>query len=228
MVFDLDDTLAPEHLYLMSAFRFAEKYLKDILLPKGRDIKEGEIVTLMDAALPQGPFYYDALERWLESKGITPEEIMPELVAAVHDHKPDNGYALDSLTSQVLATLRSRGIRMALITDGRSNTQRRKIEALGLYDYIHPELIFISGEQGADKTKPDSFIKVVRSFPEAASFTYTGDNPAKDFEHPNLLGWETYCLMASPEGKNIFMQPDRPYPFGARHKIFSLENLLLP
>ena len=80
---------------------------------------------------------------------------------------------------------------MALVTDGRSNTQRSKIKALKLDKYIPADNIYISEEQNADKTQPDSFQSIVRKYPEAKRFIYIGDNERKDFIMPNLLGWKT-------------------------------------
>ena len=40
----------------------------------------------------------------------------------------------------------------------------------------------------------------MKKYPDA-DFYYVGDNPKKDFIAPNVLGWETICLLDS--GCNI-------------------------
>lgn len=99
---------------------------------------------------------------------------------------------------------------MAIITDGRSNTQRRKIEALGLRRYVAPDLILISEETGHDKHSKEMFAEVVRHFPEAATFWYVADNPRKDFYHPNLMGWNTAKVPYDPDNVHPFVEPESP------------------
>lgn len=220
-VFDLDDTLAFERDYCESGFRFASRWISTHL-PEIENPEE--VADVMGRALDGMNPHYDALEDWLRSKGVDPRKVMTDLVKAVHSHEPDSGYALKPDAAELLEYLSRKGIRMGLVTDGRSNTQRAKIKALGLDRYLDPELIMISGEQGSDKYSPDNFEKIVRLLPEAKSFFYAADNPEKDFLHPNLLGWDTYCV-ADAQHRNLFEQPDRPWPDGAKRKIYSLMEI---
>ena len=78
------------------------------------------------------------------------------------------------------------------VTDGRTATQRNKIEALGL-DAFFGNQIYISEAEGIDKTSTHSFERIMDALP-AERYVYVGDNPAKDFVAPNRLGWLTVCL----------------------------------
>ena len=49
---------------------------------------------------------------------------------------------------------------------------------------------------------------MVHHYPEASRFIYVGDNPAKDFVVPAMLGWDTYCLRSRPG--NIHPQQECP------------------
>lgn len=220
-VFDLDDTLAFERDYCGSGFRFAARWIRDHL-PEIEN--PDEVADVMGRALDGMNPHYDALEDWLRTKGVDPRQVMPDLVKAVHSHEPDSGYALKPDAAELLEYLSRRGIRIGLVTDGRSNTQRAKIKALGLDRYMDPELIMISEEQRCDKYSPGNFERIVRQLPEAKSFFYAADNPEKDFLHPNLLGWDTYCVV-DPQHRNLFAQPDRPWPDGAKRKIYSLMEI---
>lgn len=220
-VFDLDDTLAFERDYCESGFRFAARWLAEHY----PEIDNPEEVSqVMSKALDGMNPHYDALEEWLRKKGADPGSIMPELVRAVHSHLPDAGYRLKPDASELLELLSEKGVRTGLVTDGRSNTQRAKIKALGLERYLDPRLVMISGEVGKDKYSPDNFEAIVRALPEARSFFYAADNPEKDFRHPNLLGWDTFCV-TDPQGRNLFPQPDREWPEGAKIKIESLMEI---
>ena len=62
----------------------------------------------------------------------------------------------------MLEHMQAMGIPMFIITDGRSFTQRNKIRALGLYDFIPWNNIFISEEMGCEKTNPAAFEEIKR------------------------------------------------------------------
>lgn len=221
MVFDLDDTLASERLYCRSGFRFAASWLAD-RYPQVEVVKIEEIMT---DALMKRESHYEALEKYLSEVDMEPAAVMPDLVKACRAHRPDSGYVLAPGVKETLEYFRSSGIRMGLITDGRSITQRRKIEALGLQQYFAPDAIFISEERGVDKHSPDSFEEMVRLFPEAGKFTYVGDNPEKDFRWPNLLGWNTVCI-ADTDNSHIFPQPDDvEFPYSAKNIISEFDEL---
>lgn len=221
VVFDLDDTLASERLYCRSGFRYAAAWLKKHYPELG---DTDEVAQVMGDALESRKPHYDELERWLEAHGLDASAVMPELVKGCRAHTPDDGYRLAEGVPGLLELLRKRGVRMGLITDGRSVTQRAKIKALSLDEYFAPDTIFISEEQGRDKNSPDSFEAMVHLFPEARRFWYVGDNPEKDFRWPNLLGWRTVCVR-DIDDTNIFHQQDKEFPYAASEAIDSIAEL---
>lgn len=89
--------------------------------------------------------------------------------------------------------------RVAILTDGRSVSQRLKLKALGLSQLP----AYISEDHGADKPSPLRFELIMRDMP-AAGYVYVGDNPKKDFVAPNSLGWLTIGLR--DDGRNIHKQ----------------------
>jgi putative hydrolase of the HAD superfamily len=91
--------------------------------------------------------------------------------------------------------------KIAIITDGRSVTQRAKISALSLNDYTSD--IYISEEVGHEKPDPYSFVKIFDKY-RGFQFLYIGDNPQKDFLSPNMLGWTTICRL--DDGQNVHKQ----------------------
>ncbi|MGM9786689.1 MAG: HAD family hydrolase, partial [Candidatus Cryptobacteroides sp.] len=86
----------------------------------------------------------------------------------------------------------------------RSIQQRNKIEALGLNRWIENDDIIISEEFGSEKPALANYEYYMKRYPECCDFTYIGDNPNKDFVVPNILGWETICLI--DDGRNIHKQ----------------------
>ena len=91
---------------------------------------------------------------------------------------------------------------LVLLSDGRSETQRRKIEALGIKDAF--QAILISDETGVDKYNRAAFEQASARIPDAAGPAYFGDNPAKDVTEPLSLGWLVFLM--TDRGDNVHSQ----------------------
>ena len=189
---DLDDTLYSEREHAVAAYR-AVAAMPDIASPS----LSQRVVQVMTDALDRRENPFDALEEMLERDCIATLADIVQRVQVYRGYRPRR-LTLYPDARELLDALRDRGVRCALVTDGRSATQRGKIRALGIEDRFHPQDILISGETGHDKTEPDNFAAVVHHYPEASRFIYIGDNPAKDFAMPAMLGWDTYCLRSRP------------------------------
>ena len=151
---------------------------------------------LDDTLYKERDFACSAYRETVESIGLREPE-----KAAYRRHRPS--IRLDVETAATLGKLRDAGHRLCLVTDGRSQTQRNKIEALGLAAFFDNRDVVISEETGVDKHSPDNFRRIEDAYP-AQRYVYVGDNPAKDFEQPERLGWTTICL--KDDGRNIHPQ----------------------
>lgn len=220
VAFDLDDTLFPEREFCRSGFRH-------ILQPLPEERRK-EIYSVMCKALEsrENPFepYADQLYNPV-IHGADREAWLKSIIDEYRNHTPET-LALEPDAAELLTTLKERGIRMALVTDGRSNTQRRKIDALCIKEFIPDENIYISEEIGEDKLSPKSFVEIVRKYPEASSFYYVGNNERKDFIQPNLLGWTT--IKVSPRRDAVHPDFDNPEPIGKPHHVIDNFMQLLP
>jgi putative hydrolase of the HAD superfamily len=174
VVFDLDDTLYPEEVYVRSGMVAACALAADLYgtdhaqtLLTLRDEGQQDWLAELCERLPQGACVRDCL-LWayrLHTPTITLEPSVRALVSRVK--------------AEAKAT--------AIITDGRSVTQRLKLKALGLSMLR----TYISEEHGSlDKPDPARFEAVMADFP-ASAYLYVADNPAKDFVAPRALGWRT-------------------------------------
>lgn len=174
VVFDLDDTLYPEDDYVRSgivaACRLAaELYGADrtVELLAQRESGQRDWLTALCQLLPDGPSVRDCL-LW-----------------TYRLHEPRIALSLE--VRQAVEAVVDRAKAVAILTDGRSITQRLKLRALGLGDWP----AYISDEYGGiDKPDPTRFRAVARDYP-AAQYVYVADNPAKDFVTPKALGWHT-------------------------------------
>lgn len=194
--FDLDDTLVPEALFLKSGIRHIARWLA------GRfpALSPQRVISCMDTAVFNHRNHYTALEQLLEEAGLSDAVSMAEVVQDFRCHKPDPEiYHLSPSLNETLKRLKDEeGTELVLITDGRSITQRHKIEAAGLNRFFDNENILISGETGKDKFYPDNFLHVMRKYAGADEFHYVGDNPSKDFLHPSRLGWKVHLVHPFP------------------------------
>ena len=195
VAFDLDDTLVQEVLFIKSGIRDIATFLHKMYpqLPYMR------IVGCMDTALMTRRNHYAALESLLKEFEIFDPSDMMEIVDHFRNHFPDPSiYHPAPSILDVLMELKQKGIKTALITDGRSKTQRNKIMAAGLYSYFDDSDILISEETGHDKYEPDNFLSIMKKYEGADEFHYVGDNPKKDFLHPSKLGWHIHLMNRFP------------------------------
>lgn len=197
VVFDLDDTLYDEADFVLSGI--------DAILPLLKDIERfdtGECRRLMYDAVRCHQNHYTALEIYLTQLGVREQVDMTYIVAALRNHYPVNLVLRPGMKS-TLDWLCTHGAILGLLTDGRSVTQRHKIEALGIEHYFEPAAIRISGETGTAKSNAASYRWFMDQYP-GRQYIYIGDNPAKDFIFPNRMGWLTICI--ADRGRNIHPQ----------------------
>lgn len=188
VVFDLDDTLFSEREWAVGAYRLVASQ------PQFSGHAEA-IERLMADALSCRENPFDRLEGYMSANGLSYPGYIPALVALYRSWQPEK-LTLWPDALETLGELEHHGIPRALITDGRSITQRAKIRALGISGFFLPEDILISEETGARKTEPGNFAAVEKRYPRAACYIYVGDNPARDFTVPRSRGWECLCLRA--------------------------------
>ncbi|QZE12873.1 HAD family hydrolase [Halosquirtibacter laminarini] len=186
-VFDLDDTLFSEYDFLCSGFRVISNHFKEFKNDKVYQEmiqcykRNEDVLGLLDTKYPCV---------------ITKEQFL----SLYRFHHPDIELKRGVLSS--FAKIKEIGGKIAIITDGRSKTQRNKIKALGINSFI--DKLIISEELGTSKPDKDNFLSVQSSFTSEDHFTYVGDNIRKDFVTPNRLGWNTIGIR--DDGNNIHSQ----------------------
>ncbi len=209
IVFDLDDTLYKEIDFWHSGMRAVARAAAPA----------AKAPWLYDRMVSATDPLHNAISVASHHSGISEYD----LVDTYRYHAPE--ISLDPEAAYTLASLRNRGYRLALVTDGRSRTQHLKIEALGLGRFIPSSRMSISEEIGADKNTPAPFIRLMDMYPEEKKWVYVGDNPQKDFLHPNRLGWTT--MMLEDNGSNLHWQTLGPGgEYAAQRSIPSLLWLL--
>jgi putative hydrolase of the HAD superfamily len=204
VVFDLDDTIYRETDFVKSGMRRIAEFMATEVGAYDAEAFAAEAYDVMWIAYLDKENFIDKGVAYVRSKGFDMDIDVSLLVNEYRFHKPT--LALPEPSRMLLEYLQKKGVKLALITDGRLQTQRNKIMALGLDAYFAPYAIFISEELGVDKHNPLAFRKVMRLWPEAKKFTYIGDNVEKDFIWPMNFGWEGFCLL--DPGDNIHKQDE--------------------
>ena len=189
IVFDLDDTLYKEVDYVKSAYNKIEEYLYNNY--------EIDISSFVRTCLNKNKNLFDFLHN---NVIVNNDQLSLKTFLNIYrNHKPS--ISLDKKSHNFLNHLKELKISSSLITDGRSVTQRNKVESLGLTNYFNK--IIISEEVGYVKPNLHSF-QAIQSEIFNHNFIYVGDNTAKDFFAPNQLGWKTVCILN--DGRNIHKQ----------------------
>lgn len=197
--FDLDDTLYKEIDFLESAYReiagYAAEHCHGCSVPV--TVLAHKAYEVMLAAYHEGLNAFEELNKFL---GLS----LPigDYLYIYRNHKPK--IALTEDVVQTMDALKAEGVRIGLITDGRSVQQRNKIVSLGLGRWIDEKDMVISEVFGSEKPALANYEYFMKHYPECHDFTYVGDNPRKDFIAPNALGWKTICL--KDDGRNIHRQ----------------------
>jgi putative hydrolase of the HAD superfamily len=175
VLFDLDDTLhdaagleAEMLVHLCAALREELPDLDDATFRArfrdGRDALYGRVLSgEWDIPAYRRAHLAVACEPWGE-----PSEALHERVLRLRNDQLDRARFVEDAV-ELLRELRARGVRTALLTNGPSWMQRRKVELLGLEDEI--DAIGISEELGAAKPDPAAFAATLELIDTAAGET---------------------------------------------------------
>ena len=175
VIFDLDDTLYSEKEYVKSGFKYVSDYL--------------------------GGGYEDRLWEFFENGKLAIDELLEEIgrrnekekiLKIFRSHKPDI-YPYPGVY-EMIKKLKAKNIKVGIITDGRPEGQRAKIEALGL----KVDDIIITDELGGIQfRKPCDIafrIMAIRWRLNLADIVYVGDNYEKDCQAPQQLGMKSILV----------------------------------
>lgn len=213
VIFDLDDTLYPEKDYVRSGYRSVARSLKST------DGTDPGNCTEIDNCAESGDSGYEeklwnyfeegkpAIDCLLAENGRTGEK--EACLSIYRGHEPE--IRLYPGADKLLAELKRRGIKIGIITDGRPDGQRKKLQALGL-DNLADDIIITDELGGTQFRKPcDIAFRILqtrwRLAPE--QIVYVGDNIRKDFKAPMQLGMQ--CVyFNNPEGLYSRSLPDGP------------------
>ena len=174
IIFDLDDTLILEKDYVRSGYQAVSKVLESKLQMKSSMIDQLLWQLFEDDSKQVFNRFFDYLQISYEISDIK------NLIKIYREHKPKIELLEDA--KETIQILKSRSIKLGIISDGYSITQRNKVEAIGA-DKIFDKVI-LTDELGQEFWKPDkkAFELMQQEFQVPfEEMIYVGDNPLKDF-----------------------------------------------
>lgn len=175
VIFDLDDTLYGEKEYVRSGYHAIAQ-----ILPQVKDATQ-KLWAAFESKKP-------AIDEVLLSEGIYTEDLKQRCLEVYRYHQPD--IQLYEGVLPMLKTLRGEGYLLGIITDGRPEGQRVKLQALGL-EHAVDHVIITDELGGVEYRKPNdtSFVRMRERLGVSFSeMCYVGDNMKKDFAAPEKLG----------------------------------------
>lgn len=214
LVFDLDDTLFPEHEFVRSGFQAVANWLEqkysitNFFAVASNLFKQGIRGKVFNLAL--------------EEMGVKcDQEIITELLQVYREHFPK--ISLHDDAKCAISYFHGQK-KLAIITDGYLRVQQNKVQALRLetdFDWI-----LYTDFYGKDcwKPSPISYLKVMEwSQASGSECVYVGDNPSKDFVTAKQLDWLTIQICReSGEYANVIISDC----YKADLKIQSLIDLM--
>jgi len=175
VIFDLDDTLYSEKEYVRSGYQKIAAVIPQV------DNAAEKLWTLFEEKKP-------VIDELLKQENILSEEVKQACLHAYRYQIPD--IHLYEGVVEMITEFKSQGLKIGIITDGRPEGQRAKLQVLGLEAMV--DEIIVTDEFGGPefrKPNPKAFETMKERLGiEYAEMCYVGDNTKKDFIAPKELG----------------------------------------
>lgn len=185
VVFDLDDTLAPEYLFVKSGYMAVAREIYNECSDKELNVSMGEVKDIYNVLIDEfNKDHRNVFNRVLATLGLAEDkDFIMNLVKLYREHEIDTEiYKFYDDVVPAIEKLKSYGYKLGILSDGFSVSQHNKAKALGVENYF--DKIIFTEDLGADCSKPspagfDALCQYFDVKPE--EMVYIGDNPKKDF-----------------------------------------------
>lgn len=178
VLFDLDDTLYDQRQWLSGAFLLAGRHLEEECGIPAREA-QAELVALSNRF---GSASGSLFNRLLASHGIAEDPaLLHVLIARFYEHRPETLEPYPGVR-ETLREIQNGGLACGLITNGRTDVQLAKVDALGIRESFL--IVLVSGMFGDTWKKPASLMHrkaLAELGVEGRACVSVGDNPGIDF-----------------------------------------------
>ena len=191
VLFDLDGTLYDRDALLQELA--AEQYR--VFRQELRRVQRNHYVERLIELDDHGYGSKDDVYRQLASDWQLSDELRVHLTAHFWSSY-DRYCVLASDTLNTLSTLQRRGKKLGIITNGNTDRQNAKIDALGIRPYFH--VVTISEAEGVRKPDREIFLRTLkRCGSSPAEALYVGDHPHADVDGARGAGLAAVWKMVS-------------------------------
>jgi putative hydrolase of the HAD superfamily len=195
VLFDLDDTLYPERLYLESGFRAVASFLASRLERTADELSDR--LQVLHERDGRGHLFDTLI-----SESVVPDPdgtLALACVVTYRTHRPQLEPFPD--VESTLRRLRAGGLRLGLVSDGLASVQRRKLAALPRVAALL-EVVVLTDELGEEHAKPSPVpfrvaCELLSVAPAEA--TYVGNDLRKDFAGARQAGLGTIRVGRPPD-----------------------------
>ena len=214
VIFDLDNTLYSEKTYVQSGFKEVSKYLSD-KYAYDCDIIYSKMMEIFNEQ-GRGNVFDELINEFNFNEKVS------TLVYIYRFHYPEISLYPESIP--LLKNLKN-NYKLALITDGRSFVQKRKVEALNIEMYF--DRIIFTDILGDSFWKPSIepyilTLSMLNSKPNES--VYIGDDPYKDFKAPKQLGMQS--IQVKMEDELDYWQKKGYKRFEADYTVNNLNEIM--
>ena len=180
IAFDLDNTLYDESLYFKYGINSISLKLKKEL---GLDPNKSE-KKLWKILNENGKHYHHLFDDFLKEVNLEKNDYLPKLLKTFTD--VNQKLILFSGVADLLKKLKEK-YRIAIITNGRQEIQKNKINLLNIKQFF--DFIIYSSELKEDKPSKFPFQYLLdQANIKSENMIYVGDNPLTDFKGAKQLG----------------------------------------
>lgn len=184
--FDLDDTLYSKEFFQLGAYQEISDYLTSKYSVK-RNLFFDAMCNLSKKKYSNYPHLFEEV---LSKFNLNREDVVKECVEVYRSYIPKKIVA-HPYVYEFLSNLKKKKYKLAIITNGYPDTQKKKVEKLKLKKYfskiVYADELGKNREYRKPHTKP--YRVVLDHFGvKANQMVYIGDNPYVDFEGAVFLG----------------------------------------
>lgn len=192
VIFDLDDTLYNQMQHLAGAYLSVGRLMNRLFGLNPLEVKR----NLLKLAKVKGSASGMLFNILLENYKIKPEnELLNRMISTFYSYKLTKLEPYKD-AANLLRMLKKKGLKLGLLTEGRPELQKAKLEALGFKKLFDD--VIVTDELGGryKKPNPEGFSEIAKRLgvkPEES--IYLGDNPKKDFIGPRKIGMLTVRVL---------------------------------
>ncbi|QYK66294.1 MULTISPECIES: HAD family hydrolase [Paenibacillus] len=216
IIFDLDNTL----IHRKQAFAaYTERFIERFIVAE-EPANRAAVVERIRLADQDG--YRDKRELYTELHADlelkNPDTSVEEMLGFWYGEFHKFTVLMDG-AKEVLSELRSRGLKLGIITNGSLRTQQAKIDRVMLRDYV--DSIIVSGGVNIQKPNPRIFELALNELDivDPGHACYVGDHPTNDIRGAQSAGLHTIWLEGFMTWQETGIVPD--YQIGSLREITS-------